>query len=402
VTLLPAVHIKDFPRFQWRGMHLDVSRHFFPPHEVKRLLDTLAYLKYNKFHWHLTDDQGWRLPVKGWPRLTQVGSGLEAEKASHEAWSGNAARPHKPYYTIEELKDIVKYAERRHIEVIPEVDVPGHAVSAIASYPDLGNDDLENYQSPTEPPVQHFPGQKVWGVYEHTLQPSKKSLRFISDIYETLAEVFPSKFVHIGGDEAPKQEWQMSPRARALGKESGRTQSYFTEHIAKMLLAKGRTPVAWDEVLQTGGAPSNMVITAWRSPEELQRSVQQGHPTVNAVSEYLYFDHAQAQSGEPESICCNLPLDKVYGYDPVSGLGKDDDKSLVLAAQAELWSEYFPDSKHLEYMTNPRSFALAEVLWSPSSWRERDDAFQNFESRLAARLPDLDKFHINYRKPEGL
>jgi len=194
----------------------------------------------------------------------------------------------------------------------------------------------------------------------------------------------------------------MSPRARALGKEPGHIQSYFTEHIAKMLLAKGRTPVAWDEVLHTGGAPSNMVITAWRSTEELRKSVQQGHPTVNAVSEYLYFDHAQAQSGEPKSICCNLPLEKVYDYDPVNGLGEDDDKSLVLGAQAELWSEYFPNSEHLEYMTNPRSFALAEVLWSPSSWREHKDAFQNFESRLAARLPDLDKFRINYRKPEGL
>jgi len=399
--VLPAVHIKDFPRFQWRGMHLDVSRHFFPPHQVKRVLDVLAHLKYNKFHWHLTDDQGWRFTVDKWPRLTQIGSGLEAEKVTHQAWSGNAARPDKPYYTIAEMKDIVKYAERRHIEVIPEVDVPGHVVSALAAYPELGNDDIELYQPPTSPPVERFLGQKVWGVYHQTLQPSIKSLNFINDVYNTLVEVFPSKFVHIGGDEAPQEEWMQSNRAQALGKEPGHYQSYFTEHIAQMLSKKGRTPVAWDEVLQTGGAPDNMIITAWRSPDELQRSVRLGHPTINAVSEYLYFDHAQATSGEPTSICCYLPLQKVYSYDPAGGL-QDNEKALVLGAQAELWSEYFPNSKRLEYMAHPRSFALAEVLWSPSSWREREDSFQNFESRLATRLPDLDKFHIHYRRPEEL
>jgi hexosaminidase len=387
---LPAVEIKDEPRFGWRGMMVDTGRHFFKPEDLKSLIATMASQKYNRLHWHITDDQGWRIPVDKWPKLIEVGSGVSE---ANEKPSGIAARPEKPFYSLDEIQDIVEYAKQRHIEVIPEIDLPGHLTPALLAYPELGNNDIPGWRAPTKLPMEHYHGEKVWGVYDQTLQPSPKALAFVEDVVKTVTAAFPSHYVHIGGDEAPSKEWDLSPRARTLMQTEGlpHTQSFFTRAVSEILKREGKTPVAWDEVLGTGGAPENLVVTAWRSSNELQKALRRGK-AVSAVSDFLYLDRYQShEPSEPPAQPGFVPLHKVHNYDPALGLTSDQSKNL-LGVQAQLWSEYLPDFKQLEYMAHPRSFALAEVAWSPQG----RNSYSGFLERLHARLPDLDRRGVHY------
>jgi hexosaminidase len=390
---LPAVEIKDQPRFKYRGLMVDTGRHFFRPDDLKSLIATMASQKYNRLHWHITDDQGWRLPVENWPKLIEVGSGVQE---AHLKPTGILARPEKPYYTLDEIKDLVDYASERHIEIIPEVDIPGHVTPALVAYPELGNDDVPGWKPPTKLPMEHYIGEKVWGVYDQTLQPSEKSLNFVKDVVKTIAKLFPSQYVHIGGDEAPSKEWEKSPRAKTLlhERDLSTTQSFFTKAVSEILAHEGKTPMAWDEVIGTGGAPDGLVVTAWRSSNELHKALRRGK-AISSVSDFLYLDRYQTFSpNEPRAQPGHVSLSKVYNYDPSSGLTGVQSENL-LGVQGQLWSEYLTDFKQLEYMAHPRSYALAELAWSPR-FHSAGGGYTGFLERLTARCPDLSRRGVKY------
>lgn len=373
----PQVSVEDTPRFSWRGIHLDVSRHFFTAAEVKRLLDTMARFKLNRFHWHLTDDQGWRLPVEGYPKLTEIGA--RGVDGTHS-------------YTADEIRDVVAYARARHIEVLPEVDVPGHVAAAVASYPQLGNADIPNWEGPKAP-------ERKWGVHEHTLAPSKETEKFLKSVYGTVADLFPASWVHIGGDETQTAEWQRSAQARSsarkLGTDAVHLQKYFNTEVSEILRGKGRTVVGWDETQHIGGLPSDAIVMAWRSSNEARLAASAGKKVIVADQEAYYFDHYQGpQSTEPKAIGGFTPLREVYDYEPVPADYSAEQRAQVLGGQGELWSEYFPDFREVEYMAYPRSLALAERLWTP---KDGIMGFDEFSSRLHYRIKDLDELGVHYK-----
>lgn len=386
---LPAATISDSPRFVWRGLHLDVSRHFFTADQVKQLLNVMSLYKMNRFHWHLTDDQGWRLPVESYPKLTSVGG------------KGKA-------YTKEEIKDVVAYALERSIEVVPEVDVPGHVQAALFAYPDLGNSDIEDWQAPEDV-------MQEWGISDYTLAPSNASLDFLGKVFDTLAELFPSKIVHMGGDEVRLGQWSQSKAADAFlaqgsGDEAGRGNNsifiqrvedrgmkvakVFNKKLVDLVKSRGRKVAAWDEAQHTGSFPDDGIVMAWNSEQELSSAVQAGRPAINANIGVLYFDHAQGSS-EPVSQGGCTSWQGVYSYELMpADLTKAQEK-LVLGAQGQLWSEYFPNWTHVEYMAHPRSLALAEKAWTPKGGISSE---AEFEVRLRKRLGDLDALGVKYRK----
>jgi hexosaminidase len=378
---LPAVAIRDEPRLQWRGLMMDVSRHFFNAAEVKRMLDTMSLFKFNHFHWHLTDDQGWRLPVKGYPKLTELGATGPDGKVRA--------------YTEADIRDVVAYAAERHITVLPEVDVPGHSAAAIASYPELGNDDMPGFRPPHEP-------VSTWGMFHFTLGPSGNGSRFLRSVFNEVSDLFPGPFVHIGGDEAPTDQWDRSPRARKVLREQSlyHVQSHFNEELSTILKGRNKTVVAWDEAQHMPGLHPDAVVLAWRSIDELKRAVRGGRRCVNADVSTLYFDRYQGSQGkEPKANCCYTPLAQVYRYDPIpAGLHQDEER-LVMGAQAQLWAEYDPTFKQVEYQAFPRALALAERLWTP---REEVVSFEEFMGRLRPRVEaDLGRRGVNYRRIQG-
>lgn len=376
---LVAVMIKDAPRFQWRGLQLDVSRHFFGAAEVKQLLNTMASFKFNVFHWHLTDDQGWRLPVEGYPLLTQVG----AESVTNRRES----------YTPTDIEDVVKYARERHIEILPEVDVPGHTQAAIAAYPHLGNTDIPGWQwkRPMHP-------AKNFVMHKFTMNPSNSSFLALDAIFSQVSKLFPLPIVHIGGDEVNTEQWDNSRIALSI-KEATKVkhvQSIFIRRLIDMLRKKGKSITAWDEAQHLDRLPPDVIIMAWRSANEALDAVNSGNRVVIAHAEYLYFDYYQGPSKtEPKAIGGFLPLQKVYDYDPMPRNLSKAKQALVLGAQGQLWSEYFWTWRHVEYMAFPRALALAERVWTPN---DMVSSFNEFRTRLKARLPDLDAMGVNYRK----
>mmetsp|Transcript_78395 Transcript_78395/g.162868 ORF Transcript_78395/g.162868 Transcript_78395/m.162868 type:complete len:601 (-) Transcript_78395:72-1874(-) len=379
-TAVPEVTIEDAPRFKWRGLMLDTSRHFFTAENVKSMLETMAAFKLNHFHWHLTDDQGWRLPIQGYPSLTDLGS--------HGVNDGA--------YTQEQIKDVVDFAKQRHIEVVPEVDVPGHVQAAVAAYPELGNTDIQGWHKPDGP-------SKEWGVHDYTLAPSEKVLSFLGSVFDSMNSFFPGHYVHIGGDEVKTNEWRHSPKAAAsasqLGETAGMLQEFFNNKVAALLKTKGKHVLAWDESQHIGGLPSDTTIMAWRSVNEAKIAARHGHNVVNADNAVYYLDHYQGpEATEPKAICCHSSLSQVWNYDPMpSGLTQQEEQR-VIGGQGQLWSEFFPTWKHVEYMAWPRSIALAERLWSASSSLS---GYHDFHQRLQARLPDLDARGVNYRHLDG-
>jgi hexosaminidase len=391
---VPAVHIEDAPRFAWRGAHLDVARHFMPKAFVKKYIDLLARHKLNRFHWHLTEDQGWRIEILKYPRLTEVAScreqtlvGPYTADPAKRVFDG---KRHCGHYTQDDVREIVAYAAERMVTVVPEIEMPGHAQAAIHAYPFLSS--LRD--SVPSPGVL-----QVWGVSPWILDPSDASVRFMQDVLTEVLALFPSPWIHIGGDEAVKDQWKASPhvqaRIRALGlKDEHEMQSWFIRQMDGFLTARGRRLVGWDEILE-GGLAENATVMSWRGTAGGIAAAKAGHDVVMAPNSHTYFDHYQSRdrAREPLAIGGFTDVEKVYSYDPVPTELTPQEARHILGAQAQLWTEYIPTPRHLEYMAYPRLVALAEVVWSARGQRD----FADFSRRLPAHLQRLDAMDVNYR-----
>ena len=379
---VPAVIIEDQPRFQWRGAHLDVGRNFMPIAFIKKFIDTLAMHKMNSFHWHLTEDQGWRIEIKKYPKLASVGSKraktmlvYSPAKYDEHAYGG--------FYTQDEAREIVKYAADRFINVVPEIEMPGHSQAAIAAYPELGNT------------KEKLDVAFNWGVNTHVFNPEVSTIKFLQDVLDEVMAIFPSKFIHIGGDECPKDEWKASPRVQQLIKERGlkdehEMQSWFIKQMDQYLASKGRRLIGWDEILEGGLAPGATVMS-WRGEKGGIDAANAGHDVVMASTNALYFDFYQADpKTEPHAIGGNLPLRKVYDFEIVPTAIAADKQKHILGGQFQIWTEYIRTPEYAEYMAFPRGLAAAEIFWSPKSKKN----FRDFVDRLRVNLPHLD---VNYR-----
>ena len=390
---LPCLFIEDYPRFAWRGMHLDVSRHFFPAEFIKRYIDLIAMHKMNVFHWHLVDDQGWRIEIKKYPRLTGVG----AWRVDREDQPWNARDPQKPgevatyggYYTQAEISDIVKYAGERNVTVVPEIEMPAHVTSALAAYPEY---------SCTGGPFTVPPGG-LWPITDIYCAGKDETFEFLEDILTEVMGLFPSEYIHIGGDEADKTEWKRCPecqeRIRQEGlKDEAELQSYFIRRIEKFLSDNGRKLIGWDEILEGGLAPGAAVMS-WRGMSGGIEAATSGHYVVMSPGSHCYFDYYQADpSTEPKAIGGYTTLKKVYSFDPVPDALAEEDKKYILGAQANLWTEYITDPGHAEYMVLPRMSALAEVLWLPEEKLE----WKDFSRRINRFLKRFDILGLNYSR----
>lgn len=393
-VVFPAVEIKDYPRFGYRGMMLDVSRHFFPAEFVKKYIDILALHNINRFHWHITDDQGWRIEIKKHPELTKIGSQRDETVIGRNSGKYDG-KPHGGFYTQEEIKDIVAYAQKRFITIIPEVDLPGHMLAALATYPNLGC---------TGGPYKVSP---EWGVFDDVLCAGNDSVyTFLEDVYSEVIELFPSTYIHIGGDECPKVRWKACPKCQAKIKAEGlkadaqhsaeeKLQSYVISRVEKFLNSKGRQIIGWDEILEGGLAP-NATVMSWRGMEGAATAAKQGHDAIMTPTSHLYFDYYQTQDtqDEPLAIGGYIPIEKVYSFEPIpNGLSADEQKHII-GTQANLWVEYIKDTKHVEYMVLPRMAALSEVQWTEPAKKD----FATFLPRLNKLLKLNDRLDYNYAK----
>lgn len=404
---VPYTDVYDYPRFQYRGMHLDVSRHFFPVAFVKKYIDNLARHKMNYFHWHLTDDQGWRIEIKKYPKLTEAGAYRNGTIIGHFPGTANDNTRYGGYYTQEEVKEVIAYAARRYITIIPEIEMPGHASAAIAAYPKLSCfPDSATYMRPpvsslNKPePVKKV--QETWGVFTDVFNPGEYTFQFLQDVLDEVIALFPAPYIHIGGDECPKDAWKQSAFCRQLMREKGlkdehELQSYFIQRIEKYVNSKGRQIIGWDEILEGGLAP-NAVVMSWRGEKGGIEAARQNHNVIMTPGGYAYFDHSQALSKEKEdsvTISCCLTLQKVYSYEPVPApLQNTPQEKFVLGAQANIWSEYLHYPSTIMYQAFPRMAALCEVLWSKKEARDWVD----FSGRLKSQLKRYDLWNVNYNK----
>ncbi|MEP6901793.1 MAG: family 20 glycosylhydrolase [Actinomycetota bacterium] len=395
-TKIPAVEISDEPRFPYRGMHLDVGRHFMPPEFVKKYIDLMAQYKFNQFHWHLTEDQGWRIEIKKYPRLTEIGSRRKetVKEKNREPYIGDGV-PVEGFYTQEQIKDVVAYAKARKINVIPEIELPGHSSAALAAYPELGC--KENYE---------YKVQTTWGIFKEVYCPTEKTFQFLEDVVSEVVALFPdSPYIHIGGDEVLKDFWKDSAEVKELMKRENlkdehEVQSYFIQRMEKFINSKGKKIIGWDEILEGGLAP-NATVMSWRGEKGGIEAAKAKHDVVMTPTDFMYFDYGQGDPRtEPINIGGYLPLEKVYSYNPQSKELTDEEKKYVLGAQGNVWTEYIKTPEKVEYMVFPRMLALAEVVWS--SLEKKD--FADFQRRLSAHFPRLDKQNVNYRipAPDGL
>ncbi|MCJ8165717.1 glycoside hydrolase family 20 protein [Pontibacter sp. E15-1] len=387
---LPALAIVDKPRYEWRGMHLDVARHFFPVEFVKEYIDYLAMHKMNTFHWHLTEDQGWRIEIKKYPKLTEVGAWRDGTLIGHYS-----DQPHKftnerygGFYTQEQIKDVVKYAQERYITVIPEIEMPGHALAALTAYPEL---------SCTGGP---FEVEKKWGVFDDVFcAGNEQTFTFLEDVMTEVLALFPSKIVHIGGDESPKARWEKCPKCQKRIADEGlhdehELQSYFIQRMEKFLNAKGRTIIGWDEILEGGLAP-NAYVMSWRGTEGGIAAAKQHHYVVMTPGSHVYFDHYQGEpSLEPTAIGGHTTLEKVYAFEPTPAVLSAEEKKYILGAQANVWTEYIPTEDQVEYMIMPRISALSEVLWTPAARKDWND----FQTRMQQQYKRFDHMGVNYAR----
>jgi hexosaminidase len=387
---MPAVTIEDVPRFGWRGAHLDTGRHFMPKEFVKKYIDLIALHKLNVFHWHLTEDQGWRLEIKQYPKLTEVGSCRKEtivgrQQRDQSQWKFDAT-PHCGFYTQDDAREIVAYAKARFVNVVPEIEMPGHAIAAIASYPELGLG--EPLQVATR-----------WGVFSDILNAEPATIAFMQNVLTEVMAIFPSKYIHVGGDEANKDKWKVNPRIQARIKELGlpnenALQSWFIRQMDAFLTSKGRRLIGWDEILE-GGLAENAVVMSWRGVKGGIEAARAGHDVVMAPTTHTYFDYYQSkdQTREPLAIGGFVPLETVYAYDPIPADLEPQFAKHVLGAQGQVWTEYIPDPKHAEYMAFPRLTALAEVVWTPKDRKNYPD----FLERLKPHLQRLQALDVNFR-----
>jgi hexosaminidase len=387
---LPAMEVVDKPRYSWRGMHLDVCRHFFNTDFVKKYIDYLAMHKMNTFHWHLTDDQGWRIEIKKYPKLTSVGGYREGTLIGHYG----AKVPeydnvrYGGFYTQEQIKEVVKYAQDRYITVVPEIEMPGHALAALTAYPEL---------SCTGGP---FKVGQTWGVYDDIFcAGNEQTFAFLQDVLTEVMPLFPSKIVHIGGDEAPKTRWKTCPKCQARIKaehlkDEHELQSYFVQRMEKFVNSKGKTIIGWDEILEGGLAP-NAAVMSWRGMEGGTAAARQKHQVVMTPGEFVYFDHAQGDPAlEPLNIGGYLPLAKVYSFEPTPPELTAAEQKYILGAQANLWTEYIPTEQYAEYMVLPRMAALSEVLWTPARLKN----WEGFKVRMQPQYQRYAALGANYAK----
>jgi hexosaminidase len=386
---IPAVAIKDKPRFPWRGMHLDVGRHFFPVSFVKKYIDLLAMHKLNVFHWHLTEDQGWRIEIKKYPKLTEIGSKREASPLAEDRYTLDG-EPYEGFYTQEEIREVVEHAASRFVQVLPEIEMPGHTVSALAAYPELGCTGGA------------YKVRTFWGIEEDVYcAGSEKVFEFLEDVLEEVMDLFPGLYIHIGGDESPKAAWQKCEKCQKRIveeqlKNEDELQSYFIRRIEKFLKANGRQLIGWDEILEGGLAPDATVMS-WRGMGGGIEAASQGHDVIMCPLNYTYFDYYQSEDheNEPPAIGGLTPLETVYEFDPMPPELSGDTAKHVLGAQGQLWTEFIAEERHLEYMAFPRASALAEVLWTNRESCDYDD----FTRRLPALLQRLRHMNVNFRNP---
>lgn len=389
---IPAVAVSDAPRFQYRGMHLDISRHFMPVSFVKKYIDLMSQYKFNYFHWHLTDDQGWRIEIKKWPKLTEIGSKRpeSVKERNLSPYIGDGV-PVEGFYTQEEIKDVVAYAKSKYITVIPEIELPGHASAALAAYPELGCKEDYEYKVKT-----------TWGIFKEVFCPTEKTFGFLEDVLTETIALFPdSPYIHIGGDEVLKDHWKESAfvqelKAKENLKDEHEVQSYFIRRMEKFINSKGKKIIGWDEILEGGLAP-NATVMSWRGMKGGIEAAKSKHDVIMTPTDFVYFDYGQGDPAyEPLNIGSYVPLEKVYSFDPVPAELTAEEAKYIIGGQANIWTEYIKTPSHVEYMAFPRMVALSEVLWSPAGSKNFDD----FKSRLAANLPRLDKQNVNYRIPE--
>jgi hexosaminidase len=399
---VPHLTIQDSPRFPWRGLMLDVARHFMPKEGVLRYLDLMAAHKLNVFHFHLTDDQGWRVQIKRYPKLTEIGSWRARTKFGHRASPLWDDKPHGGYYPQDDIREIVAYAAERHITVVPEIDVPGHSQAAIAAYPELGNTDVITASIKGG---NSLPVWDTWGINPNVLAPTDNTLRFYEGVFEELLELFPSEFIHVGGDECLKDQWKQSPTAQARIAELGladedELQSWFIGHFDKWLSARGRRLVGWDEILE-GGLADGAVVSSWRGYEGGITAARAGHDVVMCPEQYVYLDWRQAPGeDEPVPIAHVRTLEDVYRFEPVPEQLSEAEARHVLGTQANVWTEVMEDHARVDYQTFPRLAAFAEVAWSAlPAPGERD--FADFERRMTAHYARLDALGVAYRPPTG-
>lgn len=384
---LQALTIKDKPQFKYRGMHLDVGRHFFKVNFIKKYIDLISQLKMNTFHWHLTEDQGWRIEIKKYPKLQEIAAFRKETLIGHYS-----DQPHQfdgkrygGFYTQEQIKEVVKYAQTRQVTIIPEIEMPGHSQAAIAAYPELG-----------------CTGKQVevatkWGVFDEVYCPKESTFKFLEDVIDEVVDLFPGKFIHIGGDEAPKTNWKKCDHCQKLIKKEGlkdehELQSYFISRMEKYINSKGKQIIGWDEILEGGLAP-NATVMSWRGTNGAVQAAKDHHNVILTPGSHCYFDHYQSDDeNEPVAIGGFLPLEKVYSFNPIPKELTKEESKYVLGAQGNVWTEYMQDEKKVEYMAFPRVVALSEVVWSAPMNKN----YENFIKRLEHYQNRLDQLDVNY------
>ena len=387
---LPGVVLKDAPRFGYRGVMLDCARHYFPVKFVKQFIDLIAMHNMNVFHWHLTDDQGWRIEVKKYPGLAKIGSVREKTVLGHNSDVFDDT-PYGGYYTQEEAREIVKYAADRFITVIPEIDMPGHMIAALAAYPDMGC---------TGGPYKVSP---IWGIMPDVLcLGNEKTYQFCEDVLSEMMDIFPSEYIHLGGDETPNVRWKECPKCKALmAKENltpGKLQGYFTNRIEKFVNSKGRRIIGWDEILD-GDINQSATIMSWRGTAPGARGAKMGHDVIMSPSSHVYFDYYQTRQGEsqweePLLIGGNLPIERTYSLEPVPEGADAETASHIIGVQGNLWTEYIAGPSLAEYQVLPRMGALSEVQWRPQGQKD----FENYKVRQTRMLKLYDAYGLVYAK----
>jgi len=384
---IPSVTIKDKPQFSYRGMHLDVGRHMFSVDFIKKYIDALAMLKMNTFHWHLTEDQGWRIEIKKYPKLQEIAAFRNETLIGHYSDQPHQfdGKKYGGYYTQGEIKEVVAYAQKRFVTIIPEIELPGHSQAAIAAYPEFGCTG-EQVEVATK-----------WGVFEDIYCPKEETFAFLEDVLDEVLALFPSEYIHIGGDEAPKTRWSNCEHCQTLIKKEGlkgehELQSYFISKIEKYLNSKGRQIIGWDEILEGGLAP-NATVMSWRGINGAIEAAKQHHNVIMTPTSHCYFDYYQSENeNEPIAIGGFLPLEKVYSFNPIPEELNEEEAKYVLGAQGNIWTEYMKTSEHVEYMAFPRILAMSEVVWS----KTENKNYPDFVKRIENFHKRLDALNINY------
>ena len=382
---IPCVNIEDQPKFEYRGLHLDECRHFFGLDFILKYIDAMAMHKYNVFHWHLTEDQGWRIEIKKYPKLTEVGAWRDGSQIGRYAEQRFDSSSYGGYYTQEQIKFVVGYARLRYITVIPEIEMPGHSLAALAAYP--------QYSCTGGP----FKVAKGWGVFDDVYCAGNDStLAFLKDVLSEVLTLFPSQYIHIGGDECPKSRWKTCEKCQKRIKENGlkdehELQSWFIQHLEKWLNQQGRQIIGWDEILEGGLAP-NATVMSWRGAEGGKIAASMGHKAIMTPGKPCYFDHYQSKdSTEPIAIGGYNPLENVYAYSPIPEGIDSNHAHFIIGAQGNVWTEYMESPRHVEYMVWPRAAALSEVLWTGPGGN-----YSNFLQRLPADMERLKVIRVKH------